>query len=53
MESLKEAISADKVEGLGEVNEWNVQGHPLLSALLDEESRLWQDNTLLTGGCPA
>ena len=35
-ESLKEAISADKVEGLGEVDECNVQGHPLLSALLLE-----------------
>ena len=36
MESLEEAISADKVEGLGEVNKCNVQGHLLLSALLLE-----------------
>ena len=35
-ESLEEAISADKVKGLGEVNECNVQGHLLLSALLLE-----------------
>ena len=34
MESLEEAISADKVKGLGEVDECNVQGHLLLSALL-------------------
>ena len=36
MESLEEAITADKVEGLGEVDECNVQGHLLLSALLLE-----------------
>ena len=36
MESLEEAISPDKVKGLGEVDECNVQGHPLLSALLLE-----------------
>ena len=35
-ESLEEAISAEKVKGLGEVNECNVQGHLLLSALLLE-----------------
>ena len=36
MESHEEAISADKVKGLGEVDECNVQGNPLLSALLLE-----------------
>ena len=36
MESFKKAISADKVKGLGEVDECDVQGCPLLFTLLLE-----------------